>query len=398
VKGEGGSSDPPRVFINYRRDDAAGHAGRLYDALSARFGPEHVFMDVDAIRPGENFATVLDQSVGSCDVLIALIGRRWSTAVDREGRRRLERPEDYVRLELQTALASGRTRVIPALVQGAEMPASDELPEDMREFAMRQAIELSDVRWRSDVDRLIRELEGAAPDADTSAFDRVPRPTPTDRRPPPGRESHGGHRRVAIAAAVGALLVSAAALAVVLTRSDPPTEGAAARTSATDPPSPTPTDTPTATSTPTPKPTEAPADAIKYAAYSTNGYQTRLPSGPDWSRPGETSYGDGRRVRTTVQGPDGAFVAVDYTPRDKPAFSSPYESKSTVILPAFGEATRYVFRGGGVAQCERWKCVDYQVSIPDTAGGVGLVAGGPHFSQTAAIARTVAEALAPAAN
>jgi len=384
------------VFINYRRDDAAGHAGRLYDALSARFGPEHVFMDVDAIRPGENFATVLDQSVGSCDVLIALIGRRWSSAVDREGRRRLERPEDYVRLELQTALASGRTRVIPALVQGAEMPASDELPEAMREFAMRQAIELSDVRWRSDVERLIRELEGAAPDADTSAFDRVPRPSATDRRPPPVSEHHGGHRRAAIAAAIAALLVSAAALAVVLTRSGSD-QGAAARTSATDTPSPTPTDTPTATPTATAKP-KPPADEIKYAAFSTDGYQTRLPSGPDWSRPGKTSYGDGRRVRTTVQGPGGAFVAVDYTPRDKPAFSSDYESKTTVILPAFGEATRYVFRGGGVAQCERWKCVDYQVSIPDTEGGVGLVAGGPDFSQTAAIARTVAEALAPAAN
>lgn len=373
------------MFINYRRDDAAGHAGRLYDALSARFGPERVFMDVDAIRPGENFATVLDQSVGSCDVLIALIGRRWSSAVDREGRRRLERPEDYVRLELQTALASGRTRVIPALVQGAEMPASDELPEAVREFAMRQAIELSDVRWRSDVERLIRELEGAAPDAGTSAFDRVPR-----------REHQGGHRRIAIAAAIAALLVSAAALAVVLTRSGPD-EGAAARGSATDTPSPTPTDTPTATPTATPKP-KPPADEIKYTAFSTDGYQTRLPSGADWSRPGQTSYGDGRRVRTTVQGPGGAFVAVDYTPRDKPAFSSDYESKTTVILPAFGEATRYVFRGGGVAQCERWKCVDYQVSIPDTEGGVGLVAGGPDFSQTAEIARTVAEALAPAAN
>jgi hypothetical protein len=397
VKGEGGSSDPPRVFINYRRDDAAGHAGRLYDALSARFGSEHVFMDVDAIRPGENFATVLDQSVGSCDVLIALIGRRWSTAVDREGRRRLERPEDYVRLELQTALASGRTRVIPALVQGAEMPASDELPEPMRDLAMRQAIELSDMRWRSDVERLIRELEGAALDSDTTAFGRVPRTTATDRRPPPGREP-GGHRRAGVAAAVAALLVSAAALAVVLTRSGPdsPAGGAAARTSAT--PSPTPARTATATPTATPKPTEAPADELKYTAFSTDGYQTRLPSGPDWSRPGQTSYGDGRRVRTTVQGPGGAFVAVDYTPRDKPAFESPYESKSTVILPAFGEATRYVFRGGGVAQCERWKCVDYQVSIPDTEGGVGLVAGGPDFSQTSAIARTVAESLAPAAN
>jgi hypothetical protein len=148
-----------RVFINYRRDDAGGHAGRLYDALSARFGPEQVLMDFDAIRPGENFAMVLEHGVGTCDVLIALIGRRWTTVVDREGRRRLDRPEDYVRLELLAALASTRTRVIPALVQGAEMPASDELPTPLRDLAMRQAIELSDRRWRSDVERLISELE-----------------------------------------------------------------------------------------------------------------------------------------------------------------------------------------------------------------------------------------------
>ena len=394
MKGEGGSSGPPRVFINYRRDDAAGHAGRLYDALSARFGPEHVFMDVDAIRPGENFATVLDQSVGSCDVLIALIGRRWSSAVDREGRRRLERPEDYVRLELQTALASGRTRVIPALVQGAEMPASDELPEAMREFAMRQAIELSDVRWRSDVERLIRELEGAAPDAGTSAFDRVPRrarPSASARRriggigesrsracrpPRVGCSARRGAHQVGAGAPTGA-----AARAVRRGHAQPDAHGHAhsdaqrRRRSRSR--------RPTRSSTPRSRRT-----ATRHGS----------PREPDWSRPGQTSYGDGRRVRTTVQGPGGAFVAVDYTPRDKPAFSSDYESKTTVILPAFGEATRYVFRGGGVAQCERWKCVDYQVSIPDTEGGVGLVAGGPDFSQTAEIARTVAEALAPAAN
>ena len=169
------ASSAPRVFINYRREDASGHAGRLYDALADRLGRDNVFMDVDAIRPGENFAQVLDESVESCDVLIALIGRRWAGSVDREGRRRLERPEDYVRLELQTALGSPRTRVIPALVQGAEMPASDELPQPMRDLAMRQAIELSDARWRSDVDRLIRELGGA------EAFDEPP-PPPHRRR------------------------------------------------------------------------------------------------------------------------------------------------------------------------------------------------------------------------
>jgi hypothetical protein len=85
-------------------------------------------MDVDAIDPGEDFAEVVEQKVGSCDVLIALIGRSWVTSTDREGRRRLHKPHDWVRQEIQTALERRDTRVIPALVQGAEMPAPDELP------------------------------------------------------------------------------------------------------------------------------------------------------------------------------------------------------------------------------------------------------------------------------
>src|ERR671935_1392571 len=121
-----------RFFINYRREDASGHAGRLYDALAAHFGEDFVFMDVDAIEPGADFADVLDRSVGACDILIALIGRDWATIEDREGRRRLDRPEDWVRLELETALERETIRVIPALVQGAEMPTSDELPESLR--------------------------------------------------------------------------------------------------------------------------------------------------------------------------------------------------------------------------------------------------------------------------
>jgi hypothetical protein len=87
--------DSFNVFINYRREDSAGHAGRLYDPLSERFGDDHVFMDVDAIDPGEDFAEVVEQKVGSCDVLIALIGRSWVTTTDREGRRRLHKPHDF---------------------------------------------------------------------------------------------------------------------------------------------------------------------------------------------------------------------------------------------------------------------------------------------------------------
>jgi hypothetical protein len=130
------------IFINYRREDTAGHAGRLYDALAARFGDDHVFIDIDAIDPGEDFTQVVEQSVGSCDVLLALIGRGWTNTVDREGRRRLDKPDDWVRVEIQTALERPDTRVIPTLVQGAEMPSSDELPPPLQKLSHRKAFEI----------------------------------------------------------------------------------------------------------------------------------------------------------------------------------------------------------------------------------------------------------------
>ena len=95
------------IFISYRRDDSAGHAGRLYDRLSDHFGPDQVFMDVDAIKPGQDFVDAVRQAVGGCDGLVAIIGREWLTISDATGARRLDDPEDLVRLEIATALGSG---------------------------------------------------------------------------------------------------------------------------------------------------------------------------------------------------------------------------------------------------------------------------------------------------
>ena len=97
------------IFISYRRDDSSGHAGRLYDHLSAHFGPDKLFMDVDTIEPGMDFVEVIEQAVGSCEVLIEVIGNEWLDAIDDAGRRRLDKPEDYVRLEIKAALISRRT-------------------------------------------------------------------------------------------------------------------------------------------------------------------------------------------------------------------------------------------------------------------------------------------------
>ena len=152
-------TDAYRIFISYRRQDTASEAGRLHDALGSRFGEANVFMDVDAIEPGVDFKEAIEQAVAACDVLIALIGPDWLAAETEGGRRRLDHPDDVVRLEIEAALARG-IRVIPALVENAESPSSDELPEGLTMLARRNAVELGEgARWRADVDRLIAALE-----------------------------------------------------------------------------------------------------------------------------------------------------------------------------------------------------------------------------------------------
>ncbi len=148
----------PKIFISYRRDDSGGRAGRLYDRLIDHFGQGQVFMDVDAIRPGLNFVEVVEQAVGVCDGLVAVIGRDWLQASDATGSRRLEDPSDLVRLEIATALKRD-IPVIPVLVQGAQMPQATDLPEDLTELAHRNALEVSDNRFRADIDQLIRALD-----------------------------------------------------------------------------------------------------------------------------------------------------------------------------------------------------------------------------------------------
>lgn len=137
-----------RIFISYRRDDSGGWAGRLYDRLSQHFRRENVFMDIDTIEPGLDFVEVIEQAVGSCDALIALIGKQWLTITDAAGQRRLDNPEDFVRLEIAAALARN-IRLIPALVQGARMPGSTDLPDVLKMLARRNAHEISDRRFHS---------------------------------------------------------------------------------------------------------------------------------------------------------------------------------------------------------------------------------------------------------
>jgi hypothetical protein len=148
------------VFISYRRNDSKAFAGRLYDHLLQRYDEGEVFMDVEDIEPGEDFATRIEQVLAQCDALIAVIGPQWLEICDERGRRRLDDPDDLVRREIASALRLG-IRVFPVLVDRAQMPRAGRLPNDLAPLAERAAIELSDDRFAYDVDRLLKAIGGA---------------------------------------------------------------------------------------------------------------------------------------------------------------------------------------------------------------------------------------------
>ena len=138
-----------RIFISYRRQETAWPARQLYEVLVARFGAESVFKDVNDIEPGDDFVERITEAVASCDVLLALIGTQWLTMTDLQGGRRLDNPEDFVRLELTAALSRG-VRVVPILVDGAVMPRPEQLPPDLVPLTRRQAVEISAVGFNTD--------------------------------------------------------------------------------------------------------------------------------------------------------------------------------------------------------------------------------------------------------
>jgi len=144
----------PTVFISYRREDSAGHAGRLFDRLASKLGRGHVFRDVDNIRPGENFIEAIRQRISASDVLFVLIGPRWLNAVDGEGRKRLEGPDDLVRLEIEVGLER-KVRLIPVLLPGASMPTEKELPETLAPLSRFNALEIREATFEQDVLHLI---------------------------------------------------------------------------------------------------------------------------------------------------------------------------------------------------------------------------------------------------
>jgi serine/threonine protein kinase len=142
------------VFLSYRRQSDAHFAGRLYDRLS---DTAEVFMDVDSIDLGVDFVQKIEEHLAGCSVVLVVIGQNWVSVTDPRGRRRLDDPNDFVRLEVEAALRS-RARVIPVLVEGATMPDPAELPPSMAPLVRRNGLVVTHARFNADVARLVEAL------------------------------------------------------------------------------------------------------------------------------------------------------------------------------------------------------------------------------------------------
>jgi hypothetical protein len=209
------------VFMSYRREDAAGYAGRLYDSLTSRLDVADVFMDVGDIEPGVDFTDAIAHAVERTDVMLALIGPRWTTAATPEGRRRLDDPDDYVVAEIGEALERD-VRVIPVLLENTPMPTANDLPDRICGLTRRNAIELSTVSWRSDVDALVDALHRLVPlsahSKDITEFDTIAAP---EERALSGKMQRGTRRPMAWTAVTVAIAAVVVTAAIVLKGDDP---------------------------------------------------------------------------------------------------------------------------------------------------------------------------------
>lgn len=147
----------PRIFLNYRRQDAEAFAGRLHESLSAEFGRDQVFMDIFGIRPGEIFPWTIQQAVAHAEVVVSLIGAKWLTLTDSTGRRRIDGPFDFVRHELTAAWDRG-TAILPVLLPGASAPSRESLPNDITGLEELQMLELSARYWDAGLAELVAEI------------------------------------------------------------------------------------------------------------------------------------------------------------------------------------------------------------------------------------------------
>jgi TIR domain len=149
------------LFISYRRQDSRGTVGRIHDHLRQRFEEEHLFLDVDRQAAGEDYRIAIGRALDRADVVLAVIGTGWLTVTDREGRRRLDDPEDMVRIELETAFAR-QLRVIPVLIEGASMPGTADVPASLQSLCYRTAVPVRpDPDFKDDMERLVVALRAS---------------------------------------------------------------------------------------------------------------------------------------------------------------------------------------------------------------------------------------------
>ncbi len=202
---------PGKIFINYRRDDDPGFTGRLFDRLQDAFDRQQLFIDVDNIAPGQDFVRVLHDRVAECDVVLVVIGKGWLDARDANGARRLDDPEDFVRIEISSALSQDNKRVIPVLVRDTPMPRADLLPEVLKPLARLNAVRLTHERFPADMQGLTKSIQQTL--AELGSL-RAGKATATAPAPPAKTPARTTWPRlvplVALAATVIAVLAAAA--------------------------------------------------------------------------------------------------------------------------------------------------------------------------------------------
>jgi TIR domain len=197
-----------RIFISYRREDSRGYAGRLQGDLSRRYTSEAVFRDIE-IPPGVDFAEHIIGLIDNCNVVLVMIGNDWLNARDSEGERRLDKDGDWVRLEIERALARSDVEVIPVLVDGARLPPREELPASLAGLRRLNAFELSDRRWDYDVNDLGRYLDAALRGTSAIHPTQVAPPPPPPPTPPPAAASAPDRTNLAVLAAAAVALLTA---------------------------------------------------------------------------------------------------------------------------------------------------------------------------------------------
>lgn len=202
------------IFVSYRRDDAKHAAGRLVDRLSRSIPDEQIFIDIDNIDPGLDFRKVLTEKVQACDVLLAVIGPGWMSSRNEDGQLRLDDPRDFVRIEIEAALARD-VRVIPVLVDGARMPREQDLPEPLKSLSYRNAVQLAHERFTADADHLAKALSRAVGMLDE---DKVPvvREAKQDATPRLTSANFASHLQTAAITLLGVAYVIAAALSPIV--------------------------------------------------------------------------------------------------------------------------------------------------------------------------------------